>query len=88
MEAAKFICQPKPEQPRLAKMARIQGTVPLEAISGSNGAIRQLKVLSSQPLPVKAAVEAVSRWRYQPTLLNGEPVKVVTDIDANFALAE
>jgi protein TonB len=69
-------------------MARIQGTVRLEAIIGTDGTIQQLKVLSGHPLLVKAAVEAVSRWRYQPTLLNGEPVEVVTDVDVNFTLAD
>ncbi len=88
VEAAKLIFQPKPEYPPLAKMARIQGTVRLEAIISKDGTIQDLKVLSGHPLLVKAALEAVQRWRYQPTLLNGEPVEVVTEIDCNFTLAE
>jgi protein TonB len=47
-----------------------------------------LRVLTGPPLLVRAAVEAVSRWRYQPTLLNGEPVEVITEIDVNFALTD
>jgi protein TonB len=46
-----------------------------------------LKVLSGHPLLVKAALDAVKQWRYQPTLLNGDPVEVVTEIDVNFTLA-
>ncbi len=88
VEAAKLIFQPKPEYPPLAKMARIQGTVRLEAIISKDGTIQDLKVLSGHPLLVKAALEAVQRWRYQPTLLNGEPVEVVTEIDVNFTLQE
>jgi protein TonB len=88
VEAAKLIYQPKPEYPPLAKMARIQGTVRLEAIISKDGTIQDLKVLSGHPLLVKSALEAVQRWRYQPTLLNGEPVEVVTEIDVNFTLAE
>jgi len=88
VEAAKLIFQPKPEYPALAKMARIQGTVRLEAIISRDGTIQDLKVLSGHPLLVKAALEAVQRWRYQPTLLNGEPVEVITEIDVNFTLAE
>ncbi len=88
VEAAKLIFQPKPEYPPLAKMARIQGTVRLEAIISKDGTIQDLKVMSGHPLLVKAALEAVQRWRYQPTLLNGEPVEVVTEIDCNFTLAE
>jgi protein TonB len=88
VESAKLIFQPKPDYPPLAKMARIQGTVRLEAIISKDGTIQDLKVLNGHPLLVKAALEAVQRWRYQPTLLNGEPCEVVTEIDVNFTLAE
>ena len=88
VESAKLIFQPKPEYPPLAKMARIQGTVRLEAIISRDGTIQDLKVVSGHPLLVKAAMEAVQRWRYQPTLLNGDPVEVVTEIDVNFTLSD
>jgi len=88
VEAAKLIFQPKPEYPPLAKMARIQGTVRLEAVISKDGTIQDLRVVSGHPLLVKSALEAVQRWRYQPTLLNGEPVEVVTEIDVNFTLTE
>ncbi len=88
VEAAKIIYQPTPSYPPLAKMARIQGTVRLEAVISKDGTIQDLKVLSGHPLLVKSALEAVQKWRYQPTLLNGEPVEVVTEIDVNFTLAE
>ncbi len=88
VEQAKLIFQPKPEYPPLAKMARIQGTVRLEAIISKDGTIQDLRMISGHPLLVKSALEAVQRWRYQPTLLNGEPVEVVTEIDVNFTLAE
>jgi hypothetical protein len=45
-------------------------------------------VLSGHPLLLKAAMESVSRWRYQPTLLNVEPVEVITNSDVNFTLTE
>lgn len=88
VEAARLIFQPRPEYPPLAKMARIQGTVRLEAIISRDGTIQDLKVLNGHPLLVKSALEAVQRWRYQPTLLNGEPVEVITEIDVNFTLNE
>jgi periplasmic protein TonB len=87
VEAARLIYKPTPEYPPLAKMARIQGTVRLEAIISKDGTIQDLKVLSGHPLLVKAALDAVKQWRYQPTLLNGEPVEVVTEIDVNFTLS-
>ena len=88
VEAAKAIYTPKPEYPQLARMARIQGTVRLEAVISKDGTIQGLKVLGGHPLLVKAALDAVERWRYQPTLLNSEPVEVVTEIDVNFTLAD
>lgn len=88
VEAARAIFKPTPEYPPLAKMARIQGVVKLEAVISKDGTIQDLKVLSGHPLLVKSAMEQVQRWRYQPTLLNGEPVEVVTEIDVNFTLQE
>ncbi len=86
VQAAKLISKPDPIYPPLAKMARIQGSVRLEAVISRGGAIKDLKVISGHPLLVKAALDAVQRWRYQPTMLNGEPVEVVTQIDVNFRL--
>lgn len=88
VEAARTIFAPKPEYPPLAKMARIQGEVRLDALISKDGTIQNLKVISGHPLLVSAAMAAVSRWRYQPTLLNGEAVEVATEIDVNFTLAE
>ena len=88
IEAARLIFGPKPEYPPLAKMARIQGAVHLEAVISTDGTIQHLTLTSGHPLLVKAAMDAVSRWRYQPTLLNGEPVEVVTDVVVNFILGE
>ncbi len=83
-----MIFHPQPEYPPLAKMARIQGTVRLEAIISKDGTIQDLKAVTGHPLLVKSAMDAVARWRYQPTLLNGEPVEVVTEVDVNFTLSE
>jgi protein TonB len=88
VESAKLIFRPTPEYPPLAKMARIQGVVRLDAVISKDGTIQDLKVISGHPLLVKAALDAVQRWRYQPTLLNGEAVEVATEIDVNFTLAE
>lgn len=88
IEEAKLIYGPKPEYPQLARMARIQGAVRLEALIAADGTIKGLKVISGHPLLVKAALEAVEQWRYQPTLLNGNPVEVETEIDVNFTLEQ
>ncbi|HMD98839.1 MAG TPA: TonB family protein [Terriglobia bacterium] len=85
VEQARLVSQTKPEYPPLAKTARIQGTVKLEAVIDKDGTIEDLKVLSGHPLLVEAALDAVQHWRYQPTVLNGDPVEVVTEVDVNFS---
>lgn len=88
MQATKLVSQPRPTYPPEAKAARIQGVVQLLAIIGKDGAIQNLTVLSGHPLLVAAALEAVRQWVYQPTLLNGQPTEVETQIDVNFTLSQ
>jgi protein TonB len=88
VQQALLIKQPKPIYPPLAKQARIQGVVRLNAIIGKDGTIQNLTVATGHPLLVPSAMEAVKQWVYKPTLLNGEPVEVVTQIDVNFTLSQ
>ncbi len=88
VEAAKLIHGPKPEYPPLARMVRAEGTVYLQAVIARDGTIQELKVLAGHPLLVKAAMDVVKQWRYQPTLLNGEPVEVLTEISVTFKLSD
>jgi protein TonB len=88
VQQAMLIRQPKPVYPPLAKQARIQGVVRLNAIIGKDGTIQNLQVATGHPLLVPAALDAVKQWVYKPTLLNGEPVEVITQIDVNFTLSQ
>jgi TonB family protein len=88
VQQAKLIRQAKPVYPPLAIQARISGHVLLNVIISKDGTIQNLTVASGHPLLVPAALEAVKQWVYQPTLLNGVPVEVVTQIDVNFALSD
>ncbi len=75
-----------PTYPPLAKSARIQGQVLLQAVISKQGVIENLRALSGPPMLVEAAVEAVRQWRYRPYILNGEPIEVETQITVNFSL--
>jgi periplasmic protein TonB len=86
VQQANLISQLKPQYPALAKQARIQGAVVLEAVISRSGTIVNLKVISGHPLLIQGALEAVRQWRYKPTLLNNEPVEVLTTITVNFSL--
>lgn len=77
----------QPAYPPLARNARIQGVVVLQAVISKQGSIENLQVLSGHPMLVSAAIEAVRQWRYRPYVLNNEPVEVETQITVNFSLA-
>ena len=77
----------QPQYPPLARQARVQGTVVLQALIGKDGTIQNLHVVSGHPMLTASALEAVKQWRYKPYYLNGEPVEVETTINVNFTLS-
>src|SRR5215472_4099472 len=76
-----------PAYPPLARQARIQGTVVLQAEISKDGTIENLRLVSGHPMLAPAAIEAVKQWRYKPYFLNGEPVAVETQVQVNFTLS-
>ena len=89
IQAAKIIAKVQPIYPPAAKSAGVQGTVVLHAVIGMDGKPLSLRVMNAQVDPdlARSAVEAVSQWRYTPTLLNGEPIEVDTTIDIVYSLS-
>lgn len=77
-----------PVYPAEAKAARVQGAVRFDATIGPDGHVQNLQVVSGNPLLVNSALEAVKQWVYKPTLLNGQPVTVITQVDVNYTLAQ
>src|SRR5690349_20344405 len=77
----------QPAYPPLARQARIQGAVLLQAEISKEGTIENLRLISGHPMLAPAAIEAVKQWKYKPYILNGEPVEVETQITVNFTLA-
>ncbi len=86
VQHANLVHQVKPLYPRSAIIMRVHGAVILEAMIDREGRVEGLRVLSGHPLLVPAACEAVQQWRYRPTLLNGQPVEVLTQVTVNFSL--
>jgi protein TonB len=76
----------EPIYPPLAKVAGVSGVVELLGVLGTDGRIHELKVLRGHPLLVGAALDAVRRWIFEPTLLNGQAVEVAAPITVNFIL--
>ena len=87
VQAANLISKVTPPYPTEAKAAHLQGVVRFTAIIGKDGAIQRLDLVEGPAMLVPAASDAVKQWIYKPTLLNGNPVEVVTQIDVNFTLA-
>jgi len=86
VQAPRLVQLVQPVYPPLAKMARIQGDVQIDSVIDEHGDVTQMKVVSGSPLLVTAALEAVEQWKYQPTLLNGEPIPVEMIVTVHFNL--
>jgi TonB family protein len=84
VQAAKLIHLVQP--PQEAKRMHIEGTVHLHAFIGKDGRVRELRVVDGDPGLAHAALNAVRKWRYKPTLLEGNPVEVDTTISVVFTL--
>ena len=85
-QAANLVSQVKPVYPDLAKSARVEGVVLLEAEISAEGTVEKVNALTGDPLLIGAAVNAVKQWRYKPTLVNGKPVPIITTITLVFSL--
>ena len=88
VEASKLVNKVQPIYPESAKSTGVSGTVVLHAVISMDGKPLSLRVMNSQIDPdlARSAVEAVSQWRYTPTLLNGEAIEVDTTINVVYSL--
>ncbi len=75
-----------PQYPQIARQARVEGRVVLQATIGKDGTVQNLHLVSGHPMLVQAAMDAVKHWLYKPYYLNGEAVEVDTTINVNFTL--
>ena len=89
VQASRLIQQVRPVYPGFLQAQGIEGTVLLSAVISKQGVPTSLKVLKNPGNEefVTAALSAVEQWRYQPTLLNGEPIEVLTTIQVDFKLS-
>jgi protein TonB len=85
--AARLIRRVQPAYPTLAIQIRREGRVELHAVIAKDGSIESLEVVAGDPMFIQSALAAVRDWRYQPTLLNGQPVEVDTTIVVIYTLA-
>jgi TonB family protein len=88
VQSANLVSQVRPAYPPDAKQARIQGTVKFDVVIGKDGHVQNIQLVSGHPMLAQAAMDAVKQWVYKPTLLNGNPVDVITVVDVNFTLSQ
>jgi periplasmic protein TonB len=84
----KAIVQVHPEYPLLAKQARIQGQVQIDAILDEQGNVVEMRVVSGPPLLHQAALDALKQWKYEPVYLNDQPIAVEMIVTINFQLSQ
>jgi len=84
----KLIYSEPPVYPEAARAAGITGVVSLEVLIGRDGSVAEVTVLSREPLLGPAAAKAVRNWRFQPTLINGNPVEVLTTVEVAFRMGD
>ncbi len=89
VQAANLIRKVTPLYPSTAKFDRVEGTVIMKAVIGKDGTILSLEQINKlvDSRLADPALDAVKQWQYKPTLLNGEPIEVITEIEVNFTLA-
>lgn len=85
-QAQKLAHVVKPGYPERAKREGVEGWVWVYVTIDESGQVEGWNVISGHPWLAEAAVDAVRQWRYQPTLLDGQPVKVCTVVKVVFSL--
>jgi len=75
-----------PVYPTIAQTARVEGMVILDATIDEQGIVRDVRITRSIPLLDRAAIDAVSKWRYTPTRLNGVAVPIILTVTVSFSL--
>jgi protein TonB len=86
LESAMLVHRVEPVYPALARQTLREGQVELHAIIATDGTIVSLQVVNGDALFLRSAVDAVSQWRYRPTVLNGQPVEIETYITVIYTL--
>jgi TonB family protein len=86
MPESKLVHKVSPAYPPDAANARVQGTVTLRVTISNNGHVIAVRPISGPPLLKTVAIQAVRRWVYEPTVVDGRAVRVVTEVNIPFAL--
>jgi len=82
----RVLSKPSPVYPPLAKQTRIEGIVSIDAVIDTEGNVVEMSVVSGHRLLITAALDAVKKWKYEPTYLNEQAVAVQLIVTVTFQL--
>jgi periplasmic protein TonB len=80
----RLLFAPDPEYPVLARQAKLSGVVIIEAVIDEHGKVTGMRAISGHPILIPAALNAVSKRRYEPTVLDGEPTPIDLRVEISF----
>ncbi|OGD15413.1 MAG: hypothetical protein A2V76_00585 [Candidatus Aminicenantes bacterium RBG_16_63_14] len=86
IRAPRLVRKVEPDYPEIARQARVEGVVILEATTDVYGRVTGVRVLRSLPFLDEAAIEAVRQWVYEPMVINGRPRPVTFTVTVRFVL--
>ena len=88
VKVPRLVSRTDPIYPSLARQTHTTGTVIIDAVIDEHGDVVEMKIVSGPPLLIQAALDAVRRWKYEPTYLNDQPVPVALNVTVTFTLAQ
>ena len=83
----RLLFAPDPVYPVLARQSRLSGVVIIEAVIDEHGDVKGMRVISGHALLIPAALSAVSKRRYEPTVLDGEPTPIDLRVEVSFSVS-
>ena len=81
----RLLFAPNPEYPVLARLSHLSGIVVIQAVIDEDGNVTAMRGVSGHPLLIAVAWNAVSKRRYEPTILDGEPMPIDLRVEINIS---
>jgi TonB family protein len=78
----------EPIYPKESRLARVEGVVKLILVIGANGTAADVHAVSGDPVLLDSVISAVRQWRFQPELLNGDPVEAEVALSFTFRIQD
>jgi protein TonB len=88
VKAPHLVSKVDPVYPPIAKASRVQGEVRIDAVIDQQGKVVRAHAIDGPGLLLPAALDAVQKWKYEPTYLNGQPISIAMQLTVKFKLSD